>query len=589
MARPTDRAKLAADFQIAIHSSGWVRVPLRLSESLLGEPATYEGPGEHMVKVAQDGNGYEVWIRSDPDTTHHVRLQLSTPIEQVGAESRLGLNVPRAPVAQLDLQVPLKRAVARVSEGSTLVAVKPTAGDATRLSAIGLSGEFELTWQAADTPVARLPTVLEATGAVTLRIDGHSINSDAKLTVRSSGGEFDSFRVRLPPGAELLPSQPGTLSVVASDADAERGTVCEVKLARGSTDPVELRLMTQRAVTAQQGDAPLELAGFEVIDAVRQSGTVTVQVAGDWQVQWAEMRHVRQTDELTGLIVGDDPTAVFEYSAQPYSLTARIKPQETRRRVEADYVVLVGSNEAELRARLKYTIRGAKVRTLEIDAPGWNVDLLGPGSLVNVDAVIAGQNNPLVIPLLQATSGEVEVNFEARQDIAGAAGKLRLRLPVPRGESVAAANVTIVPADNVELLVEPDESSDLARQPVQPKTLDLPQRQQEPLYFRTTGDSPMIAAALKTHRQEISTALASQVEINAQAALVEQKLAYQISYEPTDQLLLSIPSVLRSDQINVTLDGLRLTPTTRRERGGGDTSGIVPMRVRLPAAAHRPL
>ncbi len=577
------RAELAVDFTIAIHTPGWVRVPLRLANSMLGEPAKYDGPGEHLVNVAKDGSGYEVWIRSEPDTTHRVTLRLVTPIEQIGSESRLRLNVARAPVARLELRVPLKRAVANVSDGSTLVAVKPAAGDATQLSAIGLTGEFELTWQAADTPVARLPTVLEATGAITLRIDGRSINSEAKLTVRSSGGEFDSFRVRLPPGAELMPSTPGAVTVAVISTDDERGTICEVKLARKSSAPVNLRLETQRAIAAPQGDAPLELAGFEIIDAVRQSGTISVQVAGDWQIQWSEMRHVRQTDDLVGLIVGDDPTSLFEYAAQPFSLTARIMPQETRRRVEADYVVLVGNNEAELRARLKFTVRGAKVRTLEVDAPGWNVDVIGPANLVNVDAVIAGQNNPLVIPLLQASSGELEVTFEARQDVAADAAKLALRLPVPRGESVAAANVTIVPADNVELLIDPDKSTDLAPQPVRPKTLDLPERQQELLYFRTAGDTPTVVANVKVHRQEIAAALSGQIEVDEQSALVDARLVYQISYEPTDHLLLGVPRALRPDQISLSLDGQRLTPVSRRAGDASETSAVVPLRVSLPA------
>ncbi|MEX2112145.1 MAG: hypothetical protein WD845_03115 [Pirellulales bacterium] len=514
---------------------------------------------------------------------HHVTLRLVTPVEQIGSESRLRLNVARAPVARLEVRVPLKRAVAKVSDGSTLVAMKPAAEDATQLTAIGLTGEFELAWQAADTPVARLPTVLEATGAITLRIDGRSINSEAKLTVRSSGGEFDGFQVRLPPGAELIPTAPGALTVVATDTDDERGTICEVKLARKTSDPVNLRLETQRAVAAPQSDAPLELAGFEIIDAVRQSGTITVQAAGDWQVQWSEMRHVRQIDDLTGVFVGDDATAVFEYAAQPYSLTARILPQATRRRVEADYVVLVGNNEAELRARLKFTIRGAKVRTLEVDAPGWNVDSIGPANLVNVDAVIAGQNSPLVIPLLQASSGELEVTFEARQNIPVEMGTLALQFPLPRGESVAAASVTIVPADNVELLIDPEKSTDLAPQPVRPKTLDLPERQQELLYFRTAGDAPTVVASIKVHRQEIAAALSTQIEFDEQATLVDQRVAYRISYEPTDHLLLGVPRGLRPEQVSLSLDGQRLTPTASRERDGVEASGVVPLRVSLPA------
>ena len=325
----------------------------------------------------------------------------------------------------------------------------------------------------------------------------------------------------------------------------------------------------------------LQLAGFEVVDAVRQWGTIAVQVSGNWQIQWSETRHVQQIDE-PALFGRDEPAATFEYSVQPYSLRAHVKSQETHVRVEGDYVVLVDRDEAELRARLKYAIRGAKVRALEVDAPGWDIDLIGPGTLVNVDAVAVGQNNPLVIPLLQAVSGEFEVTFTARQKIMPESGAVSLRVPVPHGQSVGAANVTIVPADNVELVVEPEATTDLVTQSLRPKTLELPERQQEPLYLRTSGPVPTFMASLKVHRQELSTSVAAEVEIDDDTAQVDERMIHQISYEPTDHLLVSVPRALRPDALAMTLDGQRLAPSIVREPGDESSSAMVPMRLALP-------
>ncbi len=295
-----------------------------------------------------------------------------------------------------------------------------------------MGGEFDLAWNAADNPVARLPAALEASATVSIRIDSRNINSEARLTVRSAGGDFDRFQVRLPPAAEFVTTPQVGATIVPVDA-AAKGKLYEVKLAKKSAGPQEVRIVTQRAYDPQRADEAVELAGFEVIGAVRQWGTLAVAVEGNWQLKWDEMRHVRQVDELAGLMRRDDRATAFEYSAQPYSLAAHIVPQTTRTRVEGDYLVLVGSDEAPLRGKLKYTIRGAKIRSLEVDVSGWDVDLIGPASLVNVDAVSAGQNSPLVIPLLQAMSGEVEVTFEARQQVALQGGKISLRLPVATG------------------------------------------------------------------------------------------------------------------------------------------------------------
>ena len=580
------RADLVADFTIVVHESGWILVPLRLAGAVLREPPSFEGPGERVHDVAPDGNGYVVWIRSEPGTTHRVKLHLWAPLEQVGPESHLRLSVPRSPVAKLELLVPLEQAEASVSEGSTLEAATPAADGQTQLTVVGLRGQFDLAWHAADARIARLPTVLEATGAVSVRFDGHSVNSEAKLTVRSSGGEFESFRVRLPPGAEYVPTSQGTSTVVPVETDDEAddasGKLYEVRLARKTAGPVEVRFVTERAYDPQSDDPPVELAGFEVIEAARQWGTLTVQVSGNWHVQWGPMRNIRQTEELAGLMGRDESTHAFEYSVQPFSLTARIRPQERRIRAEGDYVVEIGRDEARLRARLKYTIRGAKARTLEVDAQGWDVDLIGPGNLVNVDVVGAGQNSPLVIPLLQLTSGELEVTFEARQEISPESPTVSLHLPVPRGESVAPANVTIVPDDNIEILIDPERTVDLVAQPVRPKGPELPERQQPPLYLRTDGESPMLVASIEVHKQEISTALAAQIALGDREAVVDQRMTFQVSYEPTDHLVLGVPRALRIDEMTVSLDGQRLAPTTVRERGQGRESDVVPVRVALP-------
>ncbi len=575
--------ELVAEYTVVVHLEGWVRVPLRLSGGMLRQQADYQGTGEHFLHFEPDGDGYVSWIRGEPGKTHRVTLRLLAQVTAIGAESHLRLSVPRAAVSHLQLQLPMERAVARVSEGSTLESVQPIEKGKTQLKIVGTGGELDVAWHAADSQVASLPAVLEASGTQLVRIDGRSINTEAKLTVRSSGGDFDRFQVRLPPGADYVETAQAGASLVAVETSAAKGKMYEVKLAKKTNGPVDVRLVTERAHDPQQTGETLELAGFEVAGAVRQWGTVGVQVEGNWQILWGQSNHVRQPDELAGPLRRDDLTAGFEYSAQPYSLTARITPQKTRVRAEGEYVVLVGSDEAQLRARLKYTIRGAKVRSLEVDLPGWEVDWIGPANLVNVDAVNTGETGPLVIPLLQASSGELELSFEARQKISPETASVVLEMPRPRGEAVANANVVVVPADNVEIFMQPDDTSGLAPQPLRPQINELPERQQDPLYFRTTAAAAKLVASVKIYEQSISTALFTQLDVDEGVTRVDQRMTFQIAYQPTDHLALSVPRSIRPDRLTITMDGQRLAPTAIRERPDPDGSDIVPMRVSLPA------
>jgi hypothetical protein len=576
-----DRAELVAQYSIMVLDPGWVGVPLRLNGAVVRDPV-YDGPGEHVLRFDPDREGYVVWIRGAAGKSHEVSLKILAPIVQVGPESHLRLNIPRAAVSQLHLQVPVERALARVSDGSTLESTRAIEGGRTELKVAGLGGEFELAWHAAEIQVAALPSVLEATGSQFIRINGRSVNTEAKLVVRSLGGEFDSFQVRLPPGADYVGIPPAGMTFVAVDATAAKGKIYEVKLDRKTAGPVEVPLVTERIHNSPQADEPLELAGFEVVGAVRQSGTIAVKVEGNWQVLWGETNHVTQVEDLAEVPRRDDLTAGFEYFAQPYSLAARVVPQRTRVRVQGEYVLQVASEEVQLGAKFKYAIRGAKVRSLDIALPGWEVDVVGPANLVNVDAAIPAQNGSLLIPLLQASSGELELTIEAHRKIShGDHEVVVLELPQPQAETVAPANVAVVPADNIELAFDAERAVALAPQTVRPQ-IKLPERLQDPLFFRTEGPEARFAASVKVHEQAISATLAAQLDVSEPETQVDQRIAFRIAYEPADHLLLTVPRAIRPDRLAITLDGQRLTAAAMRDRAGepGDNAAL---RVALPS------
>jgi hypothetical protein len=569
--------ELVAKYTIAVHAAGWVGVPLGLNSAVPREPPAYAGPGDHVHDVEPAGRGHVVWIRGQADQTHEVTLRLAVAVEQLGPQSRLKLSVPRTAQSQFQLQVPLARAVAQVSEGTMLDSVRPLAGGKTELRLIGLADEVELSWHPADSPVASVPTILEVTGEQVIHMRGRSVSTETKLKVRSLGSEFDHFQVRLPPGADYIgPAEPG-VSLVAVDPSAAAGKLYEVKLDQKTSGPKEIRLLTERAHSAAQSTEMLQLAGFEVPGAVQQSGRIVVEVEDNWQIVWGETSNVRPLDDVGGNVRNDNLVGGFEYF-QPYSLAARVVPQTTRIRVEPEYVMLIGSEEAQLHGRLKYTIRGAKVRSLALELPGWEVDSIGPANLVNVDAELATTGGSLVIPLLQATSGELELTIEAHRKI-DPLDELQLELPRPQGD-VVAAGVAVLSDDNIELTPKPDKSTGLAPQAIRPQ-MKLPERQQDPLYYRTTGSPCRFVSAVRVHQQSITTAVTTRINLGDDDAELDQRFVFQIAYQPTDHLTLIVPPGIRPDTVAVLHEGVRTAPLPLRARSASDPE-MTPLRVNLP-------
>src|SRR5690606_18688656 len=108
-----------------------------------------------------------------------------------------------------------------------------------------LDGEMELTWWPATRQAVESTPDLEAVGVLLSRVDGRSVRTDATFTVRSSGGEyrFDSFRIRVPRGANLFPTeQPGVR--FSGPVNAGGARLVDVALDEPTIGPVEIRLST---------------------------------------------------------------------------------------------------------------------------------------------------------------------------------------------------------------------------------------------------------------------------------------------------------------------------------------------------------
>jgi hypothetical protein len=577
------QAELTVQFRIVVREDQWTRIPLRLDQGVLREPAQYQGPGENLLSFEGEGEGYVAWLRGPAGQTHQLTLKLLVPLTSTGQESRLKLLAPRTTASELKLTVPYVHAVARVSEGATLQA--PRGNDKeTELIAVGLNGDFELSWHPPGYSPGK-PAALEAFGSILSRLDGRGVETDATFSVRSFGEAFDRFHIRLPPDSELVPGKGGgyTLAMVdgtSSPAAPGRPRTVEVQLARRTTGPVEIRFTTKRAVDPTRGDRWLELAGFEIPEAARQSGTIAVSVAGDWQVLWGSSRGVRQIDPPETMRQKEVVSA-YEYFALPSSMMARLVQRKTRINVDPEYVILVDSDQVRMEAKLRYTVRGAKVSAVSLAMPDWQIDDIGPESVVAVDGVPPDAGPMLALPLMSPTVGQFEIRLKAHRPLPPDAKTFSLTLPQIQASAPPSAVVAVLPADNVEIAPVAAAMTGLMRQQ-SAGPMELPVRQQEPLFFRTDAAQAVFTAEIHRHRQWITVGVNSQLSIEPTVSRVEQKFSYSVAYEPTDFFLLEVPRELAAKgRLELSCEDQILAPVVLGDESD-DEAKPLRMRVALP-------
>lgn len=588
-----DYAELAVQLKVLVRDGQGVRIPLRLNQGVLREAVAYHGSAQQSLSFEEAGDGYVLFLRGGAGEVHELTLPMLVPLSSLGTETRLRLTTPRAISSELKLQVPLAEAVARVSEGATLLPSTPAAHQSTELTVLGLGGDVELAWRKAGDPAAEVPTVLEAVGDILAKADGRTIDLEARLRVRGYGGEFDRFRVRLPKGAELTSSNVAGYTVVPlpnEAAAAELGPVVEVQLPKKTSGEVEISLAARLPHEAGTVNEWSDLAGFEVLDAVRQWGHVAVATTGDWHILWGPNRGVRQVDELPEWLRSENLVAGFEYFQQPFSLRARVVPRRTRVRVEPEYLLLVEPTQVRLEAKLKYTVRGAKAFAFHVDMPHWQLDEVGPENVVDVYGPAVDASGVLSIPLVQPTVGQIEITLRAKLPISGQQHSLRVELPRPQASSVGPAAVVVLPADNVELTPNAESMVGLVRQQTLPSPeIVRPPWQQPPLFYRVETPKAVFAGDMRIRSRELTVDVASQISLTTRRAQVEQRLNYLISYEPTDRLLLEVPRALAGpEQFQVLSNGQPLAVADLSDLPAVETAETVQRRVALPGVPIGP-
>jgi hypothetical protein len=189
----------------------------------------------------------------------------------------------------------------------------------------------------------------------------------------------------------------------------------------------------------------------------------------------------------------------------------------------------------------------------------------------------------VTIPLVQPSSGKMELYLRARQAIKEGGETLAVRIPQPLAAASAPAAVAVVPADNVELIPNHAALEGLVRQQTAPP-MKLPERRQEPFFYLAPGGSALFAAELRTHGQRVTVDVSSQLTWNQQSVAVEQKYAYSVAHEPVDHLTIDVPPALtKSKRLEFLYDGKQLSAIAANGTSYRDKAEAVALRrINLP-------
>ncbi|MDR0338373.1 MAG: hypothetical protein LBI18_14960 [Planctomycetaceae bacterium] len=512
-------------------------------------------------------------------TEQHYELILPFwfPLTLIGnEENHLTISFPQAVNSQFVLQVPEKEIVANVSQGALLTTVEVPNQTITQFNILSLSSDFELSWRKKKTePLDTRPVLYVEDALIKVQLENKSTIYDAILPVRSPPSSiFDRLRIRLPLGATLDHETTekyaaGGYSFDLVKDETTLSPVLEIRFSRKTSGTVTIRLKVIQQFNTEKQDIWRDLGGFEVIGAERQFGYLTATVPVDMRSHWKPIRSIRQT-EITGSTLHEEADARFEFFSQPFQLQGRIVSPQPRTNVKPEYQIGINKGSLSLTARLSYEVLGSKTENIAIQLSGWKWNgEIKPSNIIDTVGVEQDANGLLTIPFRAPTDGSFEIEFKAYCPLLTKEGETKQRLVIPLPQPLVTwsepAPVVIVPADNVEV-IPIDEDTDsglvvsesgagdsapkrtvgLTRRSRRSQTvrIEIPERQQEPLFYRTEPVESVFVADVRYHRQKVTASMRTDIRLRDANDQVDQIISYDVSYVPIEKLYFLIPKSL---------------------------------------------
>jgi len=595
-----EQAELTVEVTIRSIAAGTIKVPLGMTAAIATKKPQMErvdgsspegGAAKTFVSYDPDAGGYVAWIDGAADERYRVSLNVVRPVESDGNQTSVALNLPSALVSRLSLQVPVRVVDATASAGS--VTNRTDASEGTHLDVEGPRGDFRLSWTTAGVEPTELASVMSATGAIGISIDGHSVRSDAVLTVRSYGGSFERILVRLPPGAQLIEGGPNDTATesphyrVRIDTGVEDGaagaSLAIVEFAEKQTGPVEVRLSTEQPLGLTGEESSVELAGFEVVGAVRQFGDVAVAVADDWQLRWENGPYVRQVErsEVDEALRTTQPTVAFQYDRQPWSLRAEIVGRPMIVHVTPEYLLRIGADQAELQARLRYQVPGARAFEFRVRLNGWELtsEPIESSGLVDRDRSVVSRDGELVLPLNQASPRRAEITFKLRRSLPAGEAKLELPLPMPEADTLATGELVVAADAAIELVPDMNAARGLGPVPVVDSESQRSAGDSGEYYrFRMFVADALFAARCSIRPREVTAEVVTNLSLDWQKARASQEVAYDVRFQPLTELAFALPDgwTFADDRVQIVPESQSETPlfaavTIQPEKDGRPT------------------
>ena len=603
-----DRRTLAVlDASIEVFVRGdvdHVEVPLRLNEATL---LKHRHTDSNDVEFLPTDRGTGLKCRISKPGQHRIDLQLSVPVRKSGNTYRVRLSLPGTAQSSLRLVVPGEAIAIRAARQAD-IEVERLADGNSALVMHGLEALMDLPWQVVSSPLEER-TVLQSETllAADAGIDGVSV--EAVQTITATSGSFNSVRVAVPPGFNVLDVSSSTHESIRT-SDLQMSPV-EISLPENTTGPLRLNWLLSSETRA---DASLiSIGGFNVEGATRQETLFGITAAEGFRLSQLAPRPQQVQRISTSLFrkrveTQFDPQFSLQQAYRLTSVNARVQFRieriEASYRVSPAYEITFRESSAALVARFDIVVYRGALDFLSLKWPEHLSQEWGQFQVVEADdrahlagRPVQGEGVPTAGPNteelriefvepLNRTHGVVSVELLASRPVPLGEEPFLISMPMADSEAMPVSHVTLLNADNVESTIAGARETDVrflsdGTRLGTTETSDIPLNL-VPRKLESASSTLEFLATVTTHDQDVVSASHAILTLSENEIAAEQRLRYSVAYEAIDRLRILVPGSVKPDGFRLmSRDDETSTPLTA-EVGGLEIDGVRQIRVDLP-------
>jgi hypothetical protein len=562
-----DQSLLRIDAELTVQVLGepWVEIPVQFGAAAVGKLTAGEG---QQVLLRGTGNGTYALLFGQAGM-HVINLELAVPISTSPDGRSASFSVPPVGITTFELAIPEPDQTVELTPRLVSLPVEAATGETRIKATLGSTTSISANWHARTglKPDMDLLAAVTNLQQVTLR-DGLA-HTDAWLDYDILRGEMSSVAIAVPASHRILGVSSGNAKIRGWKAEpGDNAQTLTIDFLNPARNDITIEIHSER----EFGSEPLPLAGrdddgkfhgIHAIDAVRESGQISIAAASDLSLQFEKLTGLAriETSEVAQRLRRDG-TPAFKFYSSNIELIVTAKPVEPRLLTDSDYRFELTDDELKLNAALNYTVERAGVFELRlaipegmvIDGVSDNVGLYREHHLENGDQhvlrVVFGQKSASSQRFTLQVRGHVVI--EDRTD------QLELTLPIPEPLDIEreVARVSVVASQGIDIITVEDNV--IAAQPA-PIDGIVPSRQlaaQQSIVAWTFNRRP-VEIPIRTERRptRLTARVGSTVNVKEELVEVKTLLTYDVQFAGLDTFRFAVPEAVSEKVQVVSLEG----------------------------------